>query len=638
MGRECVLRTDRHVHAEPLERRWLLAIALGTEFKVNTFTSDAQSGAAIAADANGDFVVTWQSYYQDGSGQGIYAQRYNVNGVRQGAEFKINTSTLNNQQGPAIAMDADGDFVIAWSSYNGSQDGSSTGVYAQRYNAAGVAQGGEFLVNTFTTGTQSSPSVGMDSAGNIVIAWQSLGQDAGADGGIYARRYNSAGAAQGTEFLVNSFTTGAQLQPDIAMNDFGDFVVVWVSFGQDGDSFGIYGQEYHAGGSTFGGEFLVNQITTGSQATPKVAMDEQGDYLIAWSFDGADGSLGGIKARFFEANQAPGNEFRVNTFTTDQQVRPDVAAAGEGDFIVAWDSNGQDGSSTGVYAQRYKTSGPVQGGEFRVNTYTTFVQTAPVVAMDSEGDYVIAWTSFDQDGSDGGIFARQFTQPVLVDGTLIVHGTPGKDTITLTHSGSNVIVTLNGEASVWDDTDIVHISVNSGEGNDTVTIGSEVIGAYVLGGGGNDIMTGGTGHDTFAGASGKDKLFGNGGNDVLRGGKHNDQASGGDGDDRMYGDESSDLLDGGGGKDREYGGGGDDTILGGNHNDTLYGEAGNDSLDGGAHNDRLFPGPGQDTAKGNKGDDGITDPDDNLIDLLDGGPGTDFADAGDEDILANLED
>ena len=39
-----------------------------------------------------------------------------------------------------MAMDADGDFVVAWTSQD--QDGSSTGVYAQRYNAAGLPQGG----------------------------------------------------------------------------------------------------------------------------------------------------------------------------------------------------------------------------------------------------------------------------------------------------------------------------------------------------------------------------------------------------------------------------------------------------------------------------------------------------------------
>jgi hypothetical protein len=97
-------------------------------------------------DADGDFVVTWHSSGQDGSSLGIYGQRYNAAGVAQGGEFRVNTYTTSFQTFSAIAMDADGDFVVTWQSYG--QDGSNYGIYGQRYNAAGVAQGTEFRVNS----------------------------------------------------------------------------------------------------------------------------------------------------------------------------------------------------------------------------------------------------------------------------------------------------------------------------------------------------------------------------------------------------------------------------------------------------------------------------------------------------------
>jgi hypothetical protein len=84
-------------------------------------------------------------------------------------------------------MDSAGDFVIAWES-GGNQDGSFYGIFAQRYNAAGVEQGSEFQVNTFTPNTQSSPSVAMDAAGDFVIGWTSQNQD-GSSLGIFAQRY-----------------------------------------------------------------------------------------------------------------------------------------------------------------------------------------------------------------------------------------------------------------------------------------------------------------------------------------------------------------------------------------------------------------------------------------------------------------
>lgn len=50
---------------------------------------------------------------------------------------------------------------------------------------------------------------------------------------------------------------------------------------------------------------------------------------------------------------AVGNEFRVNADTTNNQANPAVARNAEGDFVVAWESNGQDGSGNGIYARRY---------------------------------------------------------------------------------------------------------------------------------------------------------------------------------------------------------------------------------------------------------------------------------------------
>ena len=93
-----------------------------------------------------------------------------------------------------------------------------------------------------------------------------------------------------------------------------------------------------------------------------------------------------------------GTEFHVNTYTTGSQRSPDVAIDTDGNFVITWQSNGQDGDGYGVYAQRYNSAGAVQGSEFRVNTYTTVSQSSPSVAMDASGDFIITW---DSDGQDG---------------------------------------------------------------------------------------------------------------------------------------------------------------------------------------------------------------------------------------------
>jgi hypothetical protein len=145
-------------------------------------------------DANGDFVIAFEGY-GDGGGLGIYARRYNASGNPLDAnEFLVNTHTTNTQQLPSAAMEADGDFVIAWESYG--QDGSDYGIYAQRFSASGSPNGGEFLINTHTTGSQSGVAAAMDVDGDLVVAWQSAGQD-GSGNGVYAQRFNSAGGTNG---------------------------------------------------------------------------------------------------------------------------------------------------------------------------------------------------------------------------------------------------------------------------------------------------------------------------------------------------------------------------------------------------------------------------------------------------------
>ncbi|MDH3913626.1 MAG: hypothetical protein OEU09_20300, partial [Rhodospirillales bacterium] len=349
--------------------------ALGAEFRVNSETDNFQGNPAIAMDADGDFVVVWASIGQDDPsdtsflGLGVFAQRYDAAGNTVGTEFQVNIETSSAQTFPAVAMDADGDFVVVWQSLG--QDGDNWGVFARRYDAAGTAQGTEFRINTETSSAQRSPALAMDPDGDFVVVWASRGQDDPLDNsyggyGIYARRYDAAGSAQDPEFQVNSFTTSAQLWPDIAMGADGDFVVVWQSLNQDGDGLGVFAQRFDAAGNAQAPEFRASPTTTGNQLWPSVAIDADGDFIVTWAGN-AQGDYYGVSAqRYTAVGDAEGSEFRVNSFTTGEQSLPEVAMDADGDFVVAWQSFGQDGDNYGIYAQRHQGAGPV-AGDFTVD-------------------------------------------------------------------------------------------------------------------------------------------------------------------------------------------------------------------------------------------------------------------------------
>ena len=154
---------------------------------------------------------------------------------------------------------------------------------------------------------------------------------------------------------------------DIAVDASGNFVVVWDSLGQDGSSYGIFAQRYAGSGAPLGSEVRVNTYTTGSQVYPAVAFDGLGRFVVLWTSEGQDGSSYGVFGQRYEDSGIPlGPEFRVNTYTTSSQAVPSVASDALGNFVVVWHSDTQDGSLTGVYGQRFAMMVPVELMRFDV--------------------------------------------------------------------------------------------------------------------------------------------------------------------------------------------------------------------------------------------------------------------------------
>ncbi len=380
---------------------------VGGEFQVNTYTTSRQWGATVAMEADGDFVVVWRSYFQDGDRSGVFGQRFGSNGSPVGGEFQVNTYTTMGQGSPSVAMDTDGDFVVIWES--NVQGGEWYGVFGQRFASNGSPVGGEFQVNTYTTEGQWMPSVAMEADGDFVVVWGSASNQDGDNSGVFGQRFASNGSPVGGEFQVNTYTTGSQQRPWVAMDADGDFVVVWRSYFQDGDRSGVFGQRFGSNGSPVGGEFQVNAYTTGYQRPSGVAMDAGGNFVVVWWSPYQDGDGTGVFGQRFASNGSPvGGKFQVNTYTTDEQWASGIAMGADGDFVVVWSSSNQDGDFFGVFGQRFASNGSPVGGEFQVNSYTTDEQLAGGVAMGADGDFVVVWGSSYQDGDSYGVFGQRF--------------------------------------------------------------------------------------------------------------------------------------------------------------------------------------------------------------------------------------
>ena len=342
-----------------------------------------------------------------------------VSGVS--ADTQVNTYTLAFQGASAIAVAADGDFVVVWGSIGSSDsdtDGSS--IQGQRFASDGSEVGGEFQVNSYTTGEQVSPEVGVAANGDFVVVWQSTASAVDLSGNaIHGQRYSSDGSTLGVEFLINSYTTSDQSKPSVCGGDDGDFVVVWQSqgsLGVDTDQNSIHGQRYASSGSAVGGEFEVNSYTTSYQRFASVGCKPDGGFVVTWESAGSasdDSSLESIQGqRYSSAGATLGVQFQVNTYTTNTQETPGIGVGADGGFVVTWQSleSALDSSGTSIQGQRFGSDGSSLGGQFQVNTYTTLQQNLPSVAIDAAGDFVVVWESYSSGAdSDYTILGQRYS-------------------------------------------------------------------------------------------------------------------------------------------------------------------------------------------------------------------------------------
>lgn len=402
---------------------------IGSQFQVNTYTTFRQGSPAVAMNAEGTFVAVWESRRSpQGDVDSIQARLFAADGAPLGDQFIVDAFTLGEQTDPSTAMTPDEDFVVVWRT-NGAfvqfqlfaSDGSRLGPETTASQSAGG-----FVFRT------SSPAVAMAPDSSFVVAWQSTGSFGNDNyfSSIQARRFDVNGVPLGDQFQVNTYTTSFQRlrgHRSVAVADSGDFVIVWQSDRAAGPdlSNSIQARRFDAAGVPFGDEFQVNDYTTRSQDIASVAMAPDGNFVVAWrSFGGPGTDFGlSIQARRFLPDGTPlANQFQVNTYRTSNQVNPSVAMEDDGDFVVAWTSYEADSSDIddkSLHSQLYASNGTPRGEQFQVNTYTTSYQDRPSVA--ASGDrFAVVWRSMGSVGDDDSGTSMQgqlFTQAnVFSDG------------------------------------------------------------------------------------------------------------------------------------------------------------------------------------------------------------------------------
>jgi hypothetical protein len=229
----------------------LAAQPLGDAVEIESFAAPGPTLVGLAADPAGNVLVTW-SRQGDGSGFGVFGQFLDSTGAKLGLPFRVSTRRNHDQSFATVAALGAGEWMATWQS--GGQDGSGDGIFAQRLALAQGKVGPEFRVNTATFGPQRRPSVAADAKGNFVIVWQS--QDPVAATGwqtptpaepawtIRGQLFHPDDRPAGGEIVISQKARPSLFdpRPRVAFGPQGEFTVVWE--GSTGAQEDIYARRF----------------------------------------------------------------------------------------------------------------------------------------------------------------------------------------------------------------------------------------------------------------------------------------------------------------------------------------------------------------------------------------------------------
>lgn len=375
-----------------------------TSFHTSSVNNDLkgdQQWPDIAQADNGNYAVTWQDDTNHNGVFNIYVRGFDADGNVRFEKTIVNPTGQDVVSGtkPTIAMAGDGRFVVAWQS-------AGNEIKARTYNANGtpVGAGALTLVSATGNGTVNNPDVAMDNSGNFVVTWA---DDTDGNGSfqIKAGGYNFNLGTVYAPATVNTDATGQQVNPAIAMSANGNHVITWEDNKAGTWDLGLRG--FLPNGTELFSQRVANSTIAGTQVTPDVAMDDSGRFVVTW---GDDNDLNGayeIYARGFAANGGQLFAERVvNVQSSGNQVNPAVAMDNAGNWYPVWEDNGVGGQGYQIVGNVFDISGTrINTADTRINAVAsvensigTPARKAPVITAHHSGRYIVAWAD-DMDGN-----------------------------------------------------------------------------------------------------------------------------------------------------------------------------------------------------------------------------------------------
>lgn len=380
----------------PVEGKYLRFNNTFNDMTVQASDEINQSEPAISMAPNGDFITTWQD--SSGNGTTIKARGFRLSGKPKFPAISIFSMTDGICHNPDVAVGSEGQYVVVWEdNENGDYD-----IRASGFNETGQECFSMITINSTTAGNQISPSVTMTSDSTFIVVWED-DRDTNGKPDIMMTEFDLNGNRRFDNVRVNVLSGGPQRNPDIVVSSGNSVIVTWESDNDNDGLSQIRAVVLDDAGTEILPEMTVNANSGGQHQNPSIDVNSAGDFIIAWEDDSdGNGNYEIHAAGFNDQGEKLFGDVTINIVTAGQQLRPSVALAETGDFVVAFQDDNDGNGYYQIYAAEFNADGSRgERGVFTVNENAGGQQFEPVVALHDPENYVILW---EDDMNNNGIF------------------------------------------------------------------------------------------------------------------------------------------------------------------------------------------------------------------------------------------
>ena len=290
---------------------------------INTIADGQQTYPEIAMMSDGRSMVVWQDDKDNNKVHNILASIIDSSGNKILEDFRVHSNYKGEQRQPDVDANADGLFVVVWEDDTGS-DGSYQ-IKASGFDENGAELFNSITINKVADGQQFKPRVSVDPKGNFIVVWQD-DKDNNGSFQIYAAGFDKAGKRVFDDITVNQVSAGQQLKPRVSSDNEGNFVVVWEDDKDKNKTYQIFAAKFNSQGGRVLNDFTVNVEARGQQRNPDVGVLNEGSFIVTWQDDQNRNGLYQILSRSFNLD---GSEryptIPVNQIPSGQQILPFVA-------------------------------------------------------------------------------------------------------------------------------------------------------------------------------------------------------------------------------------------------------------------------------------------------------------------------